>query len=304
MLRRFTYIGGLLTLLAVLIPALAFLAAYRRPRLDNHEPAPAADLKPKQSGPASPVRIMQASHSDQAATFIFVLIIIGAVLVIAPEFVFLRDQFNSRLNTIFKFYYQAWLMWSLAAAFAVTMLLQGLRRCWEWLFRVVLVVLLFMCLTYPVLGVYSKTNNFNPGLGWTLDDFQRIVRGSPDDAAAISWLNTAPYGVVVEAVGGSYSNYARISEYTGLPTVLGWPGHESQWRGTSDPQGSREADVAALYATPSWETALAILKQYSVRYVYVGDLERTTYAVQEQKFQQNLVTVYQKGAVAIYEVPQ
>jgi uncharacterized membrane protein len=304
MSRRLTYITGLLTPLAVLIPALAFLFAYRRPHADDQAPAPAVDLKPQRAKPVSTTEAMRPTRSDQASTFVFVLIVIGAVLVIAPEFVFLRDQFNSRLNTIFKFYYQAWLMWSLAAAFAVTVVLQGLRRFWEWLFRIMLALLLFMCLTYPVLGVYSKTNNFNPGLGWTLDDFQRIARSSPDEAAAISWLKNAPYGVVAEAVGGSYTDYARISEYTGLPTVLGWPGHESQWRGTNDPQGTRQDDIAALYNTPSWETALGILKEYNIRYVYVGDRERSTYAIQEQKFQQNLVTVFQKGGVAIYEVSQ
>ena len=306
MSRRFTSIAGLLTMLAVLIPGLAFLIAFRRPRAGHAAPAAAAGLTPKRLKPvSSPSSAANPPpDSDRASTFIFVLIVIGALLVIAPEFVFLRDQFNSRLNTIFKFYYQAWLMWSLAAAFALTVLLQSLRRLWEWLFRILLVVLLFMCLTYPVLSVYSKTNNFNPGLGWALDDFQRIVRGSPDDAAAILWLKNAPYGVIAEAVGGSYTNYARISEYTGLPTVLGWPGHESQWRGTSDPQGTREADVAELYSTTNWDTAAGILKEYDIHYVYVGDLERSTYSVQEQKFQQNLVTVYQKGSVAIYEVPQ
>ncbi len=297
MSRRFSYIAGLLTMLAILIPALAFLIAHRGSGTESATPALAS---------AKPLAAVETDGSplrEQASPFILLLIVIGAVLVIAPDFVFLRDQFNSRLNTIFKFYYQAWLLWSLAAAFAVTVLLQRLRHVWEWLFRIALVLLLFMCLTYPVLGVYSKTNNFTPALGWTLDDFQRIVRANPDEAAAILWLRSAPYGVVAEAVGGSYTNYARISEYTGLPTVLGWPGHESQWRGSSDPQGTRQNDIAQLYGTANWETALGILKTYGIRYVYVGDLERTTYPLQEQKFQQHLVTDFQQGSVVIYELP-
>jgi uncharacterized membrane protein len=48
--------------------------------------------------------------------------------------------------------------------------------------------------------------------------------------------------VVAEAVGGAYSNYARISIYTGLPTVLGWGNHEGQWRDGSL-LGSRQSDI-------------------------------------------------------------
>jgi len=108
---------------------------------------------------------------------------------------------------------------------------------------------------------------------------------------------------VAEAVGGSYSNFGRISEYTGLPTVLGWPGHESQWRGTSEPQGTRQDDIALLYTTPNWDTALDILNKHDIRYVYVGVIERAAYAVHEEKFQSNMTQVFQQGTVTIYELP-
>jgi YYY domain-containing protein len=297
MARRLSYIAGLLTLLALLVPAVAFLLAHRQASPEAEDPPPA--LPPAGSEPGDGA----AGLANRSSAFIFLLITLGALLVIAPEFLFLRDQFSSRLNTIFKFYYQAWLLWSLAAAFGVVVLLQRLRGPWEWLFRIALAVLLFMGLAYPVLGVYNKTNDFSPSLGWTLDDFERIQRSNPDEAAAILWLKSAPYGVVAEAVGGSYTNYARISEYTGLPTVLGWPGHESQWRGTGDPQGTRQNDISVLYNTPNWATALPILKQYDIRYVYVGDLEHSTYTVQDGKFQQNLVTIFKQGGVVIYELP-
>jgi len=58
-----------------------------------------------------------------------------------------------------------------------------------------------------------------------------------------------------------------------------------------------------LYSTPNWETAHGILLKYGIRYVYVGGLERSTYTVQEEKFQQNLVKVFQQGNVTIYQVP-
>ena len=158
-------------------------------------------------------------------------------------------------------------------------------------------------MTYPALSIITKTSNFNPPYGWTLDDFTRVRRENPDEAVAITWLKSAPEGVVAEAVGGSYTGYARISEYTGLPAVLGWPGHELQWRGTNEPQGTRQNDIALLYRTANWTTAHDILNKYNIRYVYIGDLERSTYPVQESKFQRNLIQVFQQGSVTIYEVP-
>jgi YYY domain-containing protein len=302
MSRRFSYIGGLLSMLALLVPALAFLIASARPSIRQREPQTAKRSSAPGAAPAADRQTI--AWQGVVAPFIFMLIIIGALLVLAPEFVFLRDQFASRLNTIFKFYYQAWLLLSLAAAFGVAFLLQNLRGAQEWIFRILLVVLLVVSLTYPALGLSNKTEGFHPSLGWTLDDFVRIERGNPDEAAGILWLRSAPDGVVAEAVGGSYTGFGRISEYTGLPAVLGWPGHESQWRGTGEPQGTREADIADLYSSSTWDAARAILSKYAVRYVYIGGLERSTYTVQEDKFRQNLSEVFHRGDVVIYEASQ
>jgi uncharacterized membrane protein len=90
---------------------------------------------------------------------------------------------------------------------------------------------------------------------------------------------------------------------SGLPAVLGWIGHESQWRGGDDEMGSRAEDVRTLYSTRDWEQAQAILKQYDIHYVYVGTLERQTYPVNEEKFVKNLSRIYNQGQVAIYIVP-
>lgn len=237
------------------------------------------------------------------APFIMLLITLGALLVLGPEFLYLHDQFGTRMNTIFKFYYQAWLLWSVAAAFAAAVLLRDLRGIWDKLYRFLFSVLLVVALTYPVLALLTKTNNFKPPFGWTLDGAAYIERSSPDEAAAIRWLRSAPLGVIAEAVGGSYTDYARISTHTGLPTVLGWIGHEGQWRGGYEEQGTRQRDIETLYITPQWEAAQVILQQYNIRYVYIGMLERTTYRVNETKFQRYLQPVFRQGDVVIYEVP-
>jgi uncharacterized membrane protein len=107
---------------------------------------------------------------------------------------------------------------------------------------------------------------------------------------------------VAEAIGGSYSGYGRVSTLSGQPTVLGWPGHESQWRGGYEEQGSRQGDIESLYATSDWNTAREIIARYDIRYVFVGNLERGK-PLQEEKFQRNMRMVFQQGNVAIYEAP-
>jgi uncharacterized membrane protein len=279
--RRLSYGFGLLTLLALLIPTLAFLL-----KQDSNEP---------NDQPAN----------FQPSTFALFLLLLATLLVLAPDFVYLRDQFGSRMNTVFKFYYQAWQLWALVAAFGAAVLTQNLRGRSSFLFHLFLGVLIVIGLIYPIFGMDNKTNHFKPYAGWTLDGAAHLDLEGPDDAAAIRWLQTAPFGVVAEAVDpGSYTPYARVATHSGLPTVLGWPGHESQWRGGFAEQGTRAQDIEALYVTPDWETAQLILNRYNIRYVFVGTLERTKYALAEEKFFQHLVPVFQQGGTVIYEVPQ
>src|SRR5688500_2845147 len=269
MARRLSYIGSLLTLLALLIPALAFLF-----KSDIHSPS----------------------------AFVLLMIALGVLLILGPDYLYLRDNFGYRINTIFKFYYQAWIVLSLASAFGIVILLQNLRGAANILFSVIFALVLVVGLTYPSIGIFSKTNNFRPPFGYTLDDFDRVQREHPDEAAAILWLRSAPDGVVAEAIGGSYTQCGRISTYTGLPTVLGWPGHESQWREHAL-QVPREQDIETLYSSNDWATAQEIIDRYNIRYVIVGNLERTTYHVNEEKFNRFLKPVFQQGNVTVYEVP-
>jgi YYY domain-containing protein len=312
-LRRLSFIGGLLTLLVLLGSALALLLKTGK----------AGQGSEKTENPAE----IFSPFVPSPIVFVLFLIIVGSVLVIAPEFVFLRDQFDNRMNTIFKFYYQAWWLLSLAAAFGVAVILKNLRGTWNWVYRVGLTVVLFMALVYPLLGILTKTDNFQvPAFQdslssarkagdpqalqtalqvWTLDGGAYFTRIEPDDMAGAAWLRTASYGIIVEAtkIDASYTEYARISTYSGLPTILGWPMHEAQWRGTYDPQGTRLDDIRHLYETSSWEEAQAILQQYGIKYVFVGTLERSTYLLNEPKFQQHLTPAFQQGQVVIYEIP-
>lgn len=302
LLRRLTHLGSLLTLLALLIPTLAWLLAL-------------------------PAR--QASGQEEVSPSLFyftlLLLFLGGVLVLAPEFVFLRDLFGNRMNTIFKFYYQAWILWSLTAAFGVAFLLHrqgwGAQLLLAFSFLAIGAGLLFLAFALP-----HKTEDFRldefrrlyrsarmAGLPaplrqaasvWTLDGARLFRSMYPDDARAAEWLATAPFGVLAEAVGGQYSDYARMSAYSGLPAVVGWPGHEDQWRGTFDEQRRRaDRDIPTLYQSLYWDEVRQIIERYNIRYVVVGTLERRTYRLNELNFQRHLVPVFRSGEVVIYQVP-
>jgi YYY domain-containing protein len=294
MVRRWTNIGSLLTLLALLIPTIAFLT-----RRDEVSDDSASLQQP------STLREPQGSAFQfRAPTFVLLLMSLGVLIILGPEFFFLRDDFGYRINTMFKFYYQAWILLSIAAAFGVAVMLYETRRVAAWLSTTVIVIAIGLGLVYPAFSIPSKTDNFksnNPEQR-TLDGSLYLSSIMPDDYQAFQFMHGLDQGVVAEAVGGQYSEFARVSTFTGMPTVLGWPGHEGQWRDDAL-QGSRQDDIATLYATDDWNIAREIVDRYDIRYVYVGNLERTTYPVNEEKFNLFSKPIYQMGNVTIYEVP-
>ncbi len=240
---------------------------------------------------------------SKAHQFVLLLIFTGALLVLFTDFFYLRDQFGWRMNTIFKFYYQAWLMWGIAAAFSTIFLWRYALTGWRYVIRFGTILLLAMALIYPFLSIWNKTNGFNPAGGFTLDGAAYLTRQYPDDMAAIEWLRNAPEGVVLEAVGPSYSEFARVATHSGQPTLLGWPGHESQWRGGGAEMGNRAQDIEFIYRSNDWDHVQELLDYYGIRYIFVGTLERQAYRVEEAKFQRHLETVFRSGQVVIYRVP-
>jgi YYY domain-containing protein len=240
----------------------------------------------------------------EAWPFAAMMVGIGALLIVGPEFLYLKDTFSTRMNTVFKFYFAAWILWGLASAYIFHELWAGPFGSRTILAAAVSIPLL-LGLAYPALAIDTKTNGFQAIGGPTLDGTLHLSREDPEDYAAIQWIKShLKEGVIAEAVGGSYTQYARISAHTGFPTVLGWEFHEIQWRGTAEPQGSRAADVEHLYETRNPQDALDIIQRYGIDYVYIGPLERSTYRpLVEAKFAAFMDLVYQEGDVSIYALP-
>ncbi|MFN8378769.1 MAG: DUF2298 domain-containing protein [Anaerolineae bacterium] len=251
----------------------------------------------------------------------FALLLVGAgiILTLTPEFVYLRDNFGTRMNTVFKFYYQAWLLWGVAAAYAVyNVLAQArapqLRLGWRAAYTALAVVCIALGLIYPVAGVIWRTQyetgraNGGNESPLTLDGIDTVA--SPDDLASIGCLARVAQGdnvVVAERVGNSYDinnpPSGLAGRLAGLPNVLNWPGHEGQWRGATYGvvAGSREQDLDTLFGEQNWAAVTDVINRYGIDYIVFGTAERDKYGSNaELKFRDRLPVVCDFGGSRVY----
>jgi len=196
------------------------------------------------------------------------------------EIVYFKDSYGDklhRMNTIFKFYIQAWPLLGIGAVALAS-------RAWEATsvrrrrpLALVLTIAVGAALLYPAAATLSRLQQKDGP--FSLDARHAIGRRSGSDLQAIEWLRkNAPAGtVVLEASGDPYSEFARISSHTGIPTVLGWANHESLWRAHDQEVLERLGQVRLFYTSGDPAVGQAILRRYGVTHVVLGDLERRTY---------------------------
>jgi uncharacterized membrane protein len=185
------------------------------------------------------------------------------------------------MNTIFKFYYQAWVLLGLSGAYGIyrgwTVLRVIGARSWAW------ASLALAALLVAGAGIYTAwipSASVNAGGPATLNASSWIAASDPGEAGAISWLDAhaSPQQVVLEAIGDDYhTNGTLISTFTGLPAVMGWGGHEGQWRPGDPEVQTRIDDVKTMYTTNDSDLARRLLHRYRVKYVVVGEAEKARY---------------------------
>ena len=256
---------------------------------------------------------------DRSRTlFPLTLLLVGLFLTLGPELFRIVDVFGDRMNTVFKFYYQAWIMLALASAYAVYYLVAHWN--WEGIWRKVMggswvgvaAVLVVGSLLFPFGALYDKTGSFSAQR--TLDGLAFVRDQDVSKTRALDFLirDSEEDSVIVEAVavdesgraGGDYDpSFARVSSRTGLPTILGWAGHEEQWRGNRRSFRERAQDVMEIYTGSDIEATRELLAKYDVTYVYVGALERSLYALDDtSKFDTLMDRPFDQGTVTIYRV--
>jgi uncharacterized membrane protein len=237
----------------------------------------------------------------------------GLALILGCELFFVRDVFGTRMNTVFKLTYQAWLLLAVGGAFS----LFWLPRQWlsrprtasrppltPLLWGAVTAVILAAALLYPLGGLLSRTEALSRP-DRSLAGLAYLQRSDPDRYAAVVWLrrNAGRNERLLEAPGEQYSRGSLLSAFSGVPTVLGWSGHELQWGRPGGLLAERRADLDQVYRSSSLAETLPILQKYGVTYIVVSAEERSRYpAAGLQKFE-SLPNVLLSGEVAVYRVP-
>ena len=225
-----------------------------------------------------PVRSISYSP---ATGFALLLIGAGAVLTLAPDFVYLHDNFGVRINTVFKLYYQGWIMFSVAAAFAVWSVLAGgavtletpetaevpvkksksvpvapRQGAWVWTgrgaFALVVIVLVGAGLLYPLTAVRGRAL-VDTGRLTTADRIAACERGeawavSPDGSCPQQnplTLNGVPTMI-------SADEYAAVQCLAGIADVTQAVLAEAPG-GAYEPQNSRFSGLTGIPTLVGWQ---------------------------------------------------
>ena len=268
------------------------------------------------------------SQKEEGPFAIVPLVLLAMALAIAIGVDFIRVEGDiGRMNTFFKYYLEVWVLLSLASAYMLWHLggRGPLRWRWTWVkgaWLGVLVLLIGCSLIYTALGSRARIDNRFVVTPATLDGtayMELAVHQEKSqafelkwDGEAIRWLqdNVTGSPVVLEAHNESYRWGPRISSYTGLPTVLGWPWHQMQQRWDYQYAiQNRAEDIREIYNTTSVARAEELLKRYEVTYIVIGDLERIYYDdAGLDKFSDlaeigRINQVFQNDRVSIYQIP-
>ena len=228
----------------------------------------------------------------QGIQFACLLVATAAMGIVITEVFYVWDSFGVRMNTVFKVHYQVWTLLAVATAIGAAWVISQRPARFSPVQGGLIVtgagglVLLLVGAAYGPLGASERIEG-SPSTSIELDGLATYRERFPDDAVAIDWLlNNADRGDhVLEAHGDDYSDYGRVSAITGLPTPMGWQGHELQWRGDTELFGPRIEYTEEIYRGQTitededlTEDELKLrLEFYGIDYIFVGSLERNDF---------------------------
>ena len=274
------------------------------------------------------------AEQSREMQFVLVLLALALAVTLGVEYIVIDGDIG-RQNTVFKFYLQGWLLFSVVSGVALAWLVSNLQT-WRPTIQVVwfgaVSLLLTTALLYPITATRARmVDRMAPQIGAVLDGMEymahaehyevvdsAIGRGElldlSEDYQVIRWLQDHIVGTPIIMEAQSEAEYrwgSRMSIYTGLPSVQGWNWHQRQQR-TFDPMPrlvqQRVANVNAFYTTEDVGIASNILQHYQVEYVILSALEYARYPQSgiEKLFEmveQGILTVeYNNGRTRVFKV--
>jgi len=193
---------------------------------------------------------------------------LGLFLFLVPELIYLEDGYGAelhRMNTIFKAYFQGWML--LATCLPVLVRLGGGSDRGRRILLAGVTVAALPHLLGAAVSSFGAAEHGLDGLAWM----------APEDRAIVEVLREQPPGTtMIEAVGDAYSQYARLASASGVPTLLGWANHEMVWRGSGilPETGRRKEIVQSIYTVGDRETIRRLVKEAGVDCVAIGMNEK------------------------------
>ncbi len=243
---------------------------------------------------------------------------------------FVLDGDIGRMNTVFKFYMQSWLILAIISGATLPIILSKIKELWHpraaqaW--QISLATLVFLAALYPVLATRGKfevrpeKETATPTLDGmafmdyvTYNDNGRQI-SLAGDYEALKWMQRNISGSPVVAEAHSNNPYRsignRVAMYTGLPSIVGWDWHQRQQRPTlpGEVVSNRIQDVSLLYQSSNTAETMRIVEKYDVSFIYAGELEQAYYGnTHIQTFDQlvnegRLSLVYTNPTTKIYQV--
>lgn len=261
--------------------------------------------------------------------FILIAALAALALIIFCEFFFLVDHYQGggyeRMNTMFKFYTNAWLLLGTAAVYSIAYLNRLLKDApgWRFFWNTAATLVLALGFFFPLGALGERVRGLRQPL--TLDGVAYLSRpitanhlkewrGDAGDWAAIQWINRNLSGQPVLLESGNMANQSgaesaayhwasRAATFTGLPIPIGWENHEAGWRNDWKEPRQRKQDVDLLYRTTDLNSAVFLLRKYGIKYVFIGSVERDRYPSEGlEKFARLGELVYREGRVEIWSV--
>jgi len=208
------------------------------------------------------------------------LAMLGLAILVFCELFYLKDNMGEtyfRMNTVFKCYLPAWLLLGTGAfALAGRWLAESGKIPVFDRRATATATLMVICLLFILPFAVQYNTDYGTG---TLDGLAYLETAHPNDAGAIAYLRTLTGDErIVEAEGGDYTYYSRVSSFTGIPAIIGMPFHEYMWR--SDDTGwvtERKDDIRSIYE--NGDETVPLMKKYNATLLYVGSPEREQYSV-------------------------
>ena len=219
-------------------------------------------------------------NNDVLKLSYYLLLFTAFILLYLSELFYVKDIFGNRMNTIFKFHYQVWIVFSITSGISLKFLLEyNLRNITRIILSISFLILAtsnIYFVTASYLTKIKESSNLNPNLS-SINQLENDT--NKYELIKYLRLNSNHNDVIIEKQGKSYTNDSQISSESRIPTILGWVGHQLQWRSNHSDIYNREEDIDTFYISNDSQEIINIINKYSITMIILGPNEIEKYNI-------------------------